>query len=80
MILIFDPSRIRVGWAIKQDDNEENKSVIKYGVKVLNSCQRLTPSKKRTMGSGHHNECEIVFYWYIDSCRNGLSTAFRYDC
>jgi hypothetical protein len=39
VILIVDTSPIRIGWAIRQDDDSGNRCVVRFGAKVLNSQQ-----------------------------------------
>lgn len=57
--------------------DEENTFILNLGWRFLIVARGLCTSKERVVGSGHHNnQWEVVFYWYIDSCRNGVSTSF----
>lgn len=40
IILTVDASPIRIGWTIKQDDQYENRCVIRFRAKILNIRQR----------------------------------------
>ncbi|KAL3684155.1 hypothetical protein R1sor_002177 [Riccia sorocarpa] len=49
VILTVDTSPIAIGWAMGQDDENENKIAMRFGARVLSSKQREYPQVKREL-------------------------------
>lgn len=74
VILTVDASPIGIGWAIGQDDDEGNRYVVRFGAKVLNTCQRAYAQVKRELWgvvTAMKNEREYLI---------GASVVVETDC
>ncbi|MCO5601145.1 hypothetical protein L7F22_055264 [Adiantum nelumboides] len=74
IVVTIDTSPTGIGWAVRQDDEEQRRYVVRFGAKVLNARQRNYPQVKRELwGVVTSLKCDKEYFI-------GASVTVEIDC